>query len=179
MLVVVYEEAIEHLASLVLIALLVWGVLWWATTHRRLWRRVLVAVNALLSVAAIYGVLSLTAFGRVSNGEHIFVLSLDPAHEEFLREMFMNALLYLPLGLALSALIGPWVVLVGLALSIGIEWWQYVACTGTAQCTDVLCNTFGCTIGVMPRIWVDFGLWNRLLEVLGKLRGGSGAQQDA
>lgn len=150
----VYGQRLEDLAALAVLGLLAWGALWWASGRHRAWRRAFVAANALLSGVAFWGVLSHTVLGRVPTGEHVFVLMMDPSHGEFVREMFMNALLYLPLGLALSAMVGPWAALVGLMLSVGVETWQYLAGTGTAQATDVVCNALGCAIGVVPWLCV-------------------------
>ena len=106
-----------------------------------------------LSIAALYGVLRYTVLGRSPSSEHSFVFFA--AHtNEFYREMFMNALLYFPLGLSLTVLLGPWSILAAFALSLGIESWQYFAGTGLAQGTDVIMNTFGAAIGALPWIIV-------------------------
>ena len=73
---------------------------------------------------------------------------------EFFREMFMNAVLYVPFGLAACGLIGPWGVLAGFLLSAGIEGWQYATGAGLAQGTDVLCNTLGAAVGMLP-VWAN------------------------
>ena len=69
----------------------------------------------------------------------------------------MNAFLYFPLGLTLSCLIGPWAIVAGFMLSVSIESWQYLECTGLAQGTDVLCNTIGMAVAsvswVVKRYW--------------------------
>lgn len=143
--------------------MLAWGTLWWASGQHRVWRRAFVVVNVLFVAVAFWGILSYTILGRMPSGGHVFVLSMDPSRGEFVREMFMNVLLYLPLGLSLSALVGPWAALVGLLLSVGVEGWQYFAGTGTAQATDVICNALGCALGTMPRAWVDYGAWGRIV----------------
>lgn len=68
--------------------------------------------------------------------------------------MFMNALLYYPFGLSLSIFLGSWSILIALIISISIEFWQYLAGTGLAQGTDVIMNTLGAAIGVLPFIIV-------------------------
>lgn len=110
--------------------------------------------GVVLAMVAVYGVLSYTVLGRVSDGTHQFVW-YSYHRGEFVREMFMNALLYMPLGVACAELVGPWSVAIGLVLSICVESWQYVAGTGLAQGTDVLCNTLGCAIGVLPWLLSD------------------------
>lgn len=62
----------------------------------------------------------------------------------------MNGLLYVPFGINLSVLIGPWSVLAALILSVVIESWQFFAGTGLAQGSDVLMNTLGAAIGLIP-----------------------------
>lgn len=66
--------------------------------------------------------------------------------------MLMNVILFYPLGLTLTVLIGPWSIVVAFVLSFGIEVWQYVAGTGVAQGSDVLMNTLGCVVGAVPSI---------------------------
>lgn len=73
-----------------------------------------------------------------------------PYSSEFYREMLMNVILFYPLGLTLTVLIGSWSIVVAFVLSFGIEVWQYVAGTGVAQGSDVLMNTLGCVVGAVP-----------------------------
>ena len=89
--------------------------------------------------------------GRVPGAQHQFAWAA-PFTNEFFREMIMNVFLYFPLGLTLSCLIGPWVVVAGFVLSVSIESWQYLAGTGLAQATDVVCNTIGAAVGSV--LWV-------------------------
>lgn len=110
-----------------------------------------------LMVVAFYGILHYTVLGRTCSMEHAFVWT-NSYNSEFYRELFMNALLYYPLGLTLTVLIGPWSILVAFVLSLTIETWQYFAGTGLAQGTDVLMNTLGCAIGALPWLivrWKD------------------------
>ena len=102
-------------------------------------------------LVAVYGILNRTVIGRTPSDEHTFVLTSDITSEEFTRELFMNVLLYFPLGLTLTAVVGPWSVAVGLAMSLGVEAWQYAEGTGLSQGTDVLCNVLGCAIGAPVR----------------------------
>lgn len=73
-----------------------------------------------------------------------------PYSSEFYREMLMNVILFYPLGLTLTVLIGSWSIIVAFVLSFGIEVWQYVAGTGVAQGSDVLMNTLECVVGALP-----------------------------
>lgn len=74
---------------------------------------------------------------------------------EYIRTMVMNAALFLPLGLSAAALLPrrfPWLrlvpaVLLGLAVSCGVEQLQYLHLLGTVEVDDVLCNAFGALLG--------------------------------
>lgn len=157
----IYAQDPANLAGLAAIVLLAWAGLYRIAERGMAWRRAFVVANALLVVVAAYGVLRYTVLGRMPTDEHVFVLSMDPSHGEFTRELFMNGLLYFPLGLTLTAVIGPWSVLIGLVLSMGVELWQYVAGTGLAQATDVACNVLGCAVGVVPWVWARLGSWRK------------------
>ena len=110
-------------------------------------------IAAILLIVAIYGVLSYTVVGRMASEEHTFAFA-TPYTNEFIREMFMNALLYYPLGLSLSVFLGPWSILVAFLSSVVIESWQYLSGSGLAQGTDVVMNTLGAAIGVLPYLIV-------------------------
>ena len=118
-------------------------------------------ISVLMMVLAIYAIFAYTVLNRKAGGVHQFVL-VNQYNPEYFRELYMNGLLYLPLGLALSVFLGPWTILVAFLLSIGIEVWQYVAGTGLAQGTDVLMNTVGAAIGVIP---VRINKYWRITEV--------------
>ena len=74
---------------------------------------------------------------------------------EYIRTMVMNAALFLPLGLAAAALLPrrwPWLrivsaLLLGLAVSCGVEQLQYLHLLGKVETDDVICNAFGALLG--------------------------------
>ena len=132
----------------------------WRRGGRRAFRGLCVALLAVLAAGSVVAVLGYTVLGREPTGGHRFAWFMDPAHNEFVREMFMNALLYVPLGVCLPFLLSlvphlgarRWLpfalsVLFAFALSAGIEAWQYLAGTGLSQGSDVLCNTLGAAVG--------------------------------
>lgn len=135
-------------AILALAAVLIWGLLG-RIVPRRVWKPVCGAAALLATVLVLW----LTVWNRTPSEEHVFTWAAAYTNE-FFREMFMNAVLYVPFGLAACGLIGPWGVLAGLVLSVGVEVWQYATGAGLAQGTDVLCNTLGAAVGMLP-LWAN------------------------
>lgn len=133
---------------LALAAVFIWGLLG-RIVPRRVWKPVC-GVAALLATVLV---LWLTVWNRTPSEEHVFTWAAAYTNE-FFREMFMNAVLYVPFGLAACGLIGPWGVLAGFLLSAGVEVWQYATGAGLAQGTDVLCNTLGAAVGMLP-VWAN------------------------
>lgn len=135
-------------AVLALAAVFVWGLLG-RVLPRRVWKPVCGAAAVLATVLILW----LTVWNRTPSEEHVFAWAAAYTNE-FFREMFMNAVLYVPFGLAVCGLIGPWGVLAGFLLSVGVEFWQYTTGAGFAQGTDVLCNTLGAAVGMLP-VWAN------------------------
>lgn len=133
---------------LALAAVFIWGLLG-RIVPRRVWKPVCEAAALLATVLVLW----LTVWNRTPSEEHVFTWAAAYTNE-FFREMFMNAVLYVPFGLAACGLIGPWGVLAGFLLSAGIEGWQYATGAGLAQGTDVLCNTLGAAVGMLP-VWAN------------------------
>lgn len=133
---------------LALAAVFIWGLLG-RIVPRRVWKPVCGAAALLATVLVLW----LTVWNRTPSEEHVFTWAAAYTNE-FFREMFMNAVLYVPFGLAACGLIGPWGVLAGFLLSAGVEGWQYATGAGLAQGTDVLCNTLGAAVGMLP-VWVN------------------------
>ena len=133
---------------LALAAVLIWGLLG-RIVPRRVWKPVCGAAALLATVLVLW----LTVWNRTPSEEHVFTWAAAYTNE-FFREMFMNAVLYVPFGLAACGLIGPWGVLAGFLLSAGVEVWQYATGAGLAQGTDVLSNTLGAAVGMLP-VWAN------------------------
>ena len=133
---------------LALAAVFIWGLLG-RIVPRRVWKPVCGAAALLAAVLVLW----LTVWNRTPSEEHVFTWAAAYTNE-FFREMFMNAVLYVPFGLAACGLFGHWGVVAGLWLSLSIEIWQYFAGTGLAQGTDVLCNTLGAAVGMLP-VWAN------------------------
>ena len=133
---------------LALAAVFIWGLLG-RIVPQRVWKPVCGAAALLATVLVLW----LTVWNRTPSEEHVFTWAAAYTNE-FFREMFMNAVLYVPFGLAACGLNGPWGVLAGFLLSAGVEGWQYATGAGLAQGTDVLCNTLGAAVGMLP-VWAN------------------------
>lgn len=125
------------------------AILLWVNLYLRLGKKQWKIFNMAVIPAALYVIYRMTVAGRQPSDSHVFVWASGYSNE-FWREMIMNAFLYVPLGLSLTAMIGPWSILAALLCSASIETWQYFAGTGLAQGTDVIMNTLGCAIGAIP-----------------------------
>ena len=142
----IYAKNLSTLSIYAILIFLVFTAVLYVTRNNV---RLTKTMAAILVIVAIYGVLSYTVLGRTPSDNHTFVFAAQYTNE-FYRELFMNALLYYPLGLLLTVLVGPWSILVAFLLSLLIESWQYFAGTGLAQGTDVIMNTLGAAIGALP-----------------------------
>ncbi len=151
----IYAQNPTRLTRWAALILFLWTALIFLTGRQRWSKKAFAYFCIPLSIAALYGILRYTVLGRSPSSEHSFAFFAAYTNE-FYREMFMNALLYFPLGLSLTVLLGPWSILAAFFLSLGIESWQYFAGTGLAQGTDVICNTLGCAIGALPYTIVKF-----------------------
>ena len=73
------------------------------------------------------------------------------SHPELYMEIILNYLLFIPLGMLLYGAygerIGLKVVLIGCALSVGIEITQLVLSIGLFEFDDIIGNTIGCLMG--------------------------------
>lgn len=87
-----------------------------------------------------------TVLGRAVTSEPRFVLAAAGSNE-FFREMLMNCFLYFPFGLTLGEVQRRKVWSGAFFVSLLIEIWQFMAGTGVAQGTDLLCNTIGAVLG--------------------------------
>lgn len=145
----IYGIAPATLSRWGLLVLIVWCISQQFAQKNTLIKRLVTLLSVLLLAVSVYGIARFTLLGRTPSDSHQFAFAAQYTNE-FYREMFMNALLYYPLGLSLTVLIGPWSIFVAFTLSTSIETWQYFAGTGLAQGTDVIMNTLGTAIGAIP-----------------------------
>ena len=134
--------------------------LFWTVTMLFFSKKARRIVSCIAAACAVGLIFMFTIFGR---GGKSVAVSLIPfisfieakTQPELYRTMFMNMLLFLPLGLCLpfalpdklrhKALIS---ILSGLILSVCVETAQAVFCLGKCETDDVLMNTLGTLIGV-------------------------------
>lgn len=134
-------------------------------------KRIVAIVGAALAVGLI---IMFTVLNRSSDGTR--EISLIPfisfqnakVQPEFYRTMYMNVLLFMPLGLSLPFALEQkikhnilWTIVFGAGLSITVEVLQYVFCLGRCEIDDVLMNTFGVIIGLTSYL---------LISIIKKLR---------
>lgn len=133
---------------------MVFSVLIWKLGRKFIDKKVWKILNVIGTISAVAVILKFTVWGREETVRHIFMLAA-PRSSEFYREMLMNVFLYFPLGLTLTNMIGFRSILFGSILSVMIETWQFMAGTGVAQGTDVLCNVLGIVVGSIAMYRMD------------------------
>ena len=152
----IYSKPLSSIIGAIVIAIVAWGYL-----HTRFRRRGWMMANFVLFCVAVIAILYATILTRTSGVYSVIptpfaTLIAAQQQPELYREMLMNVFLFLPLGLTLSnALPRKWnrwsriilTMLVGCALSAGIEYAQYRYALGMAEVDDVICNTLGASIG--------------------------------
>ena len=75
-------------------------------------------------------------------------------HLSYAREILLNILVYVPLGMILAAIFRGsrhpilWPVLIGLGLSVVTETVQYITARGVTELDDVMDNGVGLLIGI-------------------------------
>lgn len=122
-------------------------------------------VGTICTCLAVILILMFTVLGRSSESAN--EVSLIPfitfenakVQPEFYRTMFMNMLLFMPLGLSLPLSLSDKIqhkalltVMTGVGLSIAVEIAQYIFSFGKCETDDVLMNTLGVIIGVTSHL---------------------------
>ena len=157
----VYRSPLEVIALVMALAVLFWTLLRsiWHCRFRRVWRwcnRSLVVLSvALILVVSFWNRTPGTYPPALVPFASLIAARTQP---EYYREMLMNILLYLPLGLSLGSswadgmrirqILG-WTVLCGTALSLLVECIQGIFQLGTLETDDVIRNIMGTLLGVL------------------------------
>lgn len=157
----IYARPLWLVIFLLLLLTVLWSRAeeWCAASHRwtvrwKLWNLAALAASLLFIAWA-------TLLRREPMAE--LVVDLQPfatfdriaEQREYIRTMVMNAALFLPLGLSAAALLPrrwPWLriafaLVLGVAVSCGVEHLQYLHLLGTVEVDDVICNGFGALLG--------------------------------
>ena len=100
----------------------------------------------LLIAGYVYFILTKTIIGRPVQPEPIFRGLFWEVQNGYWNDIWLNILLFIPLGL----LIGGWKgLLVGFVLSCGIEAIPYFGKLGYCEIDDLINNTIGAGIGIV------------------------------
>ena len=128
-------------------------------------------LNFVLFVSSILIILYITVFSRSGSINKVvltpfYSFAVAKIQPEMWRQLFMNVILFMPLGLSLSCSLGNrlsifkrFMIIVpfGASLSIVIELVQHFYSLGEAWTDDVLCNVLGAFIGalviVIPKLF--------------------------
>lgn len=156
----IYVQPLKNIILTMLVLPIVWTALHQILRkHQLLWK----AINIVTLIISLAAIIYLTLYHR---GESEYDVILTPFHSfieaqiqpEMYRSMLMNVFLFEPLGLSLSGLLPKkWyslaiTVVVGMLFSIGIEAAQFYYGLGRCEVDDVIMNTLGCAIGMVPVI---------------------------
>lgn len=171
-----YAFPLEIVYCIIILLISIWTILEWLLSSMRgkvylVWRY----INIVLCIFSLFLILKMTIFGRTVGNREIELLPFYTIYtisdnSEAVRMIVMNIILFLPLGLTMPIALErvknircKWLlcIIVGLGISLSVEIIQYYFCIGIAETDDVICNTFGTLLGVMP---------NMLANYLGKKR---------
>ena len=157
----IYAQPIPWMLVEIVLFPVLWA--WLAPLSSRI--RVNKILNAVLLLGSTYVIVYITLLDRSAAERADFVsppfLLLQKAwseNREIFRSLFLNVLLFEPLGAAVAHLQpGKWscrvrilnALLVGLAVSMAIEYCQFYLAVGNAEADDVICNTLGALIGAL------------------------------
>lgn len=156
----IYCGSMSELAQVAFVAVLFWSFLTAMGTNIPVVRRYWMWVNRGLAGLSALGILAVTILSRFFGGSSEVGWSLMPFQipaeawlaEEYYRMLFMNALLFVPLGMTLVNAWNPkrsfharlgLTVSAGFGLSLFCELVQGVFCLGTVETDDLIMNTTG------------------------------------
>ena len=157
----IYAQPVPWMLAEIVLFPILWGLLT-SYASRIKANKIL---NSLLLLGIIYVVLHITLLDRSVAERADFVsppfLLLQKAwseNREIFRSLFLNVLLFEPLGAAFVHLLPEkWsrgiciltATLLGLVASLAIEYCQFHFSVGNAEADDVICNTLGALFGAL------------------------------
>ena len=148
----IYISDIEVLLIVLLVLLILWAML--ACKLRKKMKILSVFVAIISVVAIVYTTLVSRSEPALAHEVMPFASFIKAIEQpEMFRSMFMNIVLFMPLGITLPFVFNKSSkrvlisVLIGSALSLVVEFLQYAFLLGFAETDDVLCNTVGVFMG--------------------------------
>lgn len=155
----IYCSPLPVMVTIVFLFVVMWPIIGTVLCIEMQKKSIYKCLNFVLLCGIIIIVVYMTIFSR-NTGEHEVCLvpfySFVMAQEqpEMYRSMFMNVLLFVPLGLSLPYVLKKTrrgkikvTVLSAFLFSFCIEVLQYVFILGRAEVDDVICNTLGAFVG--------------------------------
>ena len=166
---VVYKQNIFTMTLFLMICILIWTCFSLMCKYRV---KIFCIINILFFGISLIVVLHETVFLRSNNNLEIelrpfYTFVLAQSQVEYYRTFFMNALLFVPLGLSMPYVLSKkprkWTVFVTIAFaavfSAGIEFLQYYYHLGRCETDDVIANTLGAAVGTL-----SYCLYMRILK---------------
>lgn len=149
----IYALPLPLIALIIISAIYLWYLINKHSKYSKLFNIVLLIISLL---AIIYITLLRRSRGNynvILKPFYTFILAKD--QKEYYREMLMNIFLFVPLGLSLPFVLSyisnrgivVKTIVMGLLLSIVIEYCQFYFCIGTCEIDDVIMNTLGVVVG--------------------------------
>ena len=120
--------------------------------------------NIILHILSILFIIRMTLVGRETGKREVellpfYTLTTIAYNNEAIRTLVMNVILFVPFGLTVPYILEKKIknshlrwktcILIACIMSILIESLQYFLGIGRAEIDDVICNTLGCSLGVL------------------------------
>ena len=163
-----YAFPLERVYCIIILLISIWTILEWLLSSMGgkvylVWRY----INIVLCIFSLFLILKMTILGRTVGNREIELLPFYTISDnsEAVRMIVMNIILFFPLGLTMPIVLGrvknkrcKWLlcIIVGLGISLSVEIIQYYFCIGRAETDDVICNTFGTLLGVIPNMLSNY-----------------------
>lgn len=154
----IYAQNLFFVVFIIAIAVVIWAYLN-ATTKNK---KVYLIINSAFCFLLLLAVLYRTLFSRSATTAELelvpfrFYFTTDDKAAA-VRTFFMNAVMFVPLGLSMPYMLSrkprKWIIAIPIVfaclLSVGIEYCQYYYKLGRCETDDVIANTLGAAVGTM------------------------------